>query len=115
MEAKDAKDFKHTTLARSPIEVVGVTLRNEGAGLTGIYLRDAAGGLWPARTVNRANVAHHESVVSAWMGQPGTNLDERVCEMIEPHGRCERVRYCVEYRADRRVPSCKSKRNKGRR
>lgn len=32
-----------------------------------------------------------------------------------PHGRCASVRYCVEYRADRRVPSCKNKRSKGRR
>jgi len=65
------EQFRHTTLAEYPARVVGVTLLDEGPGFTGIYLRDRAGGLWPARTVNRADAQHHFDVCEAWLSKPG--------------------------------------------
>ena len=93
MDCQPAHEFKHTTLADHPgsplgrdesgnfrgysPETVGVTLLDEAPGFTGIYLRDAAGGLWPARTVNREYAEHHESVCNAWLSKPGIHQDKR--------------------------------------
>jgi len=88
MESTKPESFKHTTLnlypeSRRPDgtwtpKKAGITLLDEEDGFTGIYLRDAEGGLWPARTVNRACKEHHESVCNAWLAKPGIHEDKRV-------------------------------------
>ena len=70
-------DFRHTTLTEPPEKIVGVTLLDETPGFTGIYLRDASGELWPARTVNRSKVKHHREVCEAWLSRAGTHEDKR--------------------------------------
>ncbi len=72
MNAAKPSEFKHTTLTEYPGRCVGITVLDEEPGFTGIYLRAACGGLWPARTVNRENPTHHNSVVSAWMEREGS-------------------------------------------
>ena len=76
MQATIPQEFRHTTLAAYPERIVGVTLLDESPGFTGIYLRDAKDGLWPARTVDRA-AAHHDSVCEAWLSRPGKHEDKR--------------------------------------
>lgn len=83
MIASRSSDFRHTTLTKYPDRVVGVTLLNEEPGFTGIYLRDAQGGLYPARTVSRRPAAHHKSVVDAWIQSYGGLIDRRK----KTHGR----------------------------
>ena len=61
-----SKEFKHTTLTRFPDRIAGITILEEEPGFTGIYLRDADGGLWPARTVDQSLKDHHEAVLAAW-------------------------------------------------
>ena len=63
--------FRHTTLTSYPDKIVGYTLLDESPGFTGIYVRDAKGGLWPARTVDRSLPAHHKSVCDAWLAREG--------------------------------------------
>ena len=53
MQTQLPSQFTHTTLANYPDKIIGVTLLDESPGVTGIYVRDEKGGLWPARTVNR--------------------------------------------------------------
>ena len=77
MKAIDATGFKHTTLAVFPEKIVGVTLLDESPGFTGVYLRDATGGLWPARTVNRTPAKHHARVCRSWLSKPGKHEDRR--------------------------------------
>lgn len=52
----------------------------------------------------------------AWQAREeyGRHL-RRALASARPHGRCETAPRCVEHAADRRVPSCKSRRDKGRR
>ena len=69
MNAKQPHEFKHTTLTAYPKKVVGVKLLEEEPGFTGIYLEDANGGLWPARTVNQAFPEHHREVCDAWLSR----------------------------------------------
>ncbi len=69
--------FKHTTLAAYPADIAGITLLDEAPGFTGIYLRDANGDLWPARTVSRALPEHHADVCNAWLARPGIHEDKR--------------------------------------
>ena len=71
------KDFKHTTLSGYPNNKVGVTLLDEEPGVTGIYIRDKDGGLYPARTVHRKNPVYHKSVCDSWLTHPGINEDKR--------------------------------------
>jgi len=76
MEAMAPNEFRHTTLAVYPEthigngkytpKAVGITLLDEKPGFTGIYLRDANGGLWPARTVDRSRPEHYRSVIASW-------------------------------------------------
>jgi hypothetical protein len=80
----EPENFKHTTIFHYTGKYVGVTILDEMPGFTGIYLRTAEGKLFPARTVDRSNKEHHESVVGAWMkheidgkGTIGVNLDLR--------------------------------------
>ena len=77
MQATDPQQFQHTSLTAYPEKIVGVTLLDEAPGFTGIYLRDAKGGLWPARTVNRSKVTHHREVCEAWLCHPGIHEDKR--------------------------------------
>lgn len=77
MNKQDPQDFRHTTLKEYPNSVQGITLLDECPGFTGIYLRDANGGLWPARTVSRANEAHHNSVCDGWLLKEGIHEDKR--------------------------------------
>lgn len=77
MKACGPNDFKHTTLRECPDEIAGITLLDEEPGFTGIYVRSASGGLWPARTVDRSNARHHDSVVASWLSREGTHVDLR--------------------------------------
>lgn len=69
--------FRHTTLVEFPVGHVGYTFVDEEPGFTGIYLRAADGGLWPARTVERSNRVHHEEVCKAWLEDKGVHEDKR--------------------------------------
>ena len=75
MDAKPASEFKHTTLTEYPDRIVGVTILDEEPGFVGIYERDAQGGLFPARTVNRKPKKHLERVIASWMAHEGENID----------------------------------------
>jgi hypothetical protein len=77
VKATDPTQFKHTTLAACPNKIAGVTLLDEEPDVTGIYLRDATGGLWPARTVNRKPAARHRGICAAWLSRPGKHEDHR--------------------------------------
>ena len=77
MQHATPQEFRHTTLTAYPKRIVGVTLLDESPGLTGIYLRDRKGGLWPVRTVNRADAQHHFDVCEAWLSKPGKHEDKR--------------------------------------
>jgi hypothetical protein len=91
MEAAHPTDFKHTTLTVYPEtwiktgdgeghwspKKVGITLLDEEPGFTGIYIRDEAGGLYPARTVNHNPPEHHKSVCDAWLSDAGIHEDRR--------------------------------------
>jgi hypothetical protein len=63
--------FKCTTLTRYPDKIVGVVLLDESDTQVGIYLRDATGGLWPARTVNRLPVDRCEEICDYWLVRYG--------------------------------------------
>jgi hypothetical protein len=71
------KEYKwtHKTLEVFPHNIVGYNLRDEEPGFTGIYARDAEGGLWPARTVDFTS-SHYHSVCNAWLNREGS-IDER--------------------------------------
>ena len=77
MNVQAPEQFRHTTLTVYPDKIVGMTLLDETPGLTGIYLRDRNGGLWPARTVDRADAQHHFDVCEAWLSKPGIHKDQR--------------------------------------
>jgi hypothetical protein len=77
MNKQEPQDFRHTTLKVRPDSYQGITLLDECPGFTGIYLRDANGGLWPARTVSRENEAHHTSVCEGWLLRKGIHEDKR--------------------------------------
>ena len=77
MRACGPNDFRHTTLAEIPDEIVGITILDEEPGFTGIYVRSACGGLWPARTVDRSFPEHHDSVVASWLSRDGVHVDLR--------------------------------------
>ena len=77
MQVTAPTQFRHTTLTEYPNKIAGVTLLDESPGVTGIYLRAPDGGLWPARTVNRTPVSHHEDVCNAWLCHPGIHEDKR--------------------------------------
>lgn len=77
MDAQEPKKFKHTTLDAYPAKLAGITFLDEAPGFTGIYLHDADGGLWPARTVDRSDARHHESVLAAWTS------DSRYGEVVD--------------------------------
>ena len=77
MQLATPQEFRHTTLSVYPDKTVGVTLLDESPGFTGIYVRDPNGGLWPARTVDRASAEHHEKVCAAWLSGPGVHEDRR--------------------------------------
>lgn len=92
MEVMDPQDFKHTTLKHYPgsrvnrkttPERIGITLLDEKPGFTGIYIRNEFGGLWPARTVNRSNKAHHDAVCKAWLDHVGINEDRRSTRFVK--------------------------------
>ena len=70
MDIVAPQEFQHTTLDRYPDYVTGLTLIDEEPGFTGIYLRDANGGLWPARTVSHSPPEHHQSVLDSWVADP---------------------------------------------
>jgi hypothetical protein len=72
--------FKHTTLTRYPNKIAGVTLLDESPEAVGIYLRDASGGLWPARTVNRLPADRCEEICDYWLTRGGDNEDKRLTE-----------------------------------
>ena len=75
--AQELAMWKHATLASYPDKIVGITLVDEEPGMTGIYVRDPSGGLWPARTVDRSIQPHHDEVVAAWLQRPGQHEDRR--------------------------------------
>ena len=77
MEAQAPSQFTHTTLTAYPDKIVGVTVLDEAPGVTGIYLRDRNGGLWPARTVSRIPAEHHDAVCDQWLARPGVHEDKR--------------------------------------
>jgi hypothetical protein len=77
MNATKPSEFKHTSLASYPNKTVGITLLDESPGITGIYVRDENGGLWPARTVNRTPPEHHQRVCDSWLARPGIHQDRR--------------------------------------
>ena len=77
METSPASEFKHTTLERYPDRKAGITLLDEEPGFTGVYIRNANGGLWPARTVSHTPPDHHKSVCDAWLSHPGVHEDKR--------------------------------------
>lgn len=80
MRRSTTKDFRHATLVAYPdrSQVAGITLLDEKPGFTGIYLRTHAGGLFPARTVDRsAPGGHHDNVVNAWLRDEGKHIDLR--------------------------------------
>lgn len=72
--------FRHATLSASPAVVAGLTLTDEDdkGEFTGVYTRDADGGLFGARTVIRKPAEHHRSVIQAWINTtPGELQDLR--------------------------------------
>lgn len=69
--------FKYATLSAYPDEIAGYTVLDEDDDSVGIYVRDAAGGLWPARTVLKADAAHCQTVCEAWLRRAGINQDLR--------------------------------------
>ncbi len=76
----DARNRKwtHQTIQSYPDNrIAGYTLLDEEPGFTGIYVRDANGGLFPARTVSHEPVEHHRSVCDSWLSCPGTHEDKR--------------------------------------
>ena len=77
MQKQVPSQFTHTTLTSYPDKIVGVTLLDESPGVTGIYLRDKNGGLWPARTVNRLPTEDHQTVCDSWLARPGVHEDKR--------------------------------------
>ena len=87
MNADKPENFQHTTLkvfpeSRRPDGTctpkrAGITLLDEDAKHTGVYIRDAEGGLWPARTVSHTPKSHHKSVCDAWLAGPGVPEDKR--------------------------------------
>ncbi len=77
MDISAPSDFKHTSLTAYPVHIVGVTLLDEDAEHTGVYLRDANGGLWPCRTVSHTPPEHHRSVCAAWLAREGNQEDKR--------------------------------------
>jgi hypothetical protein len=77
MDILTPEEFRHTTLQRSPIDRIGITLVDEEPGFTGVYIRDENGGLWPARTVSHFPSEHHRSVCAAWLAGPGIHEDRR--------------------------------------
>ena len=90
MNAAKPSEFKHTTLMFYPESLmdghwtpkqVGITLLDEEPGFTGIYLRDANGGLWPARTVSHTPPEHYQAVCEAWLARDDVHEDKRQ----EPH------------------------------
>ena len=78
MQAQVPSQFTHTTLSGYPDKIIGVTLLDESPGVTGIYLRDKNGGLWPTRTVNRLPTEGYETVCDSWLARPGVNEDKRL-------------------------------------
>jgi hypothetical protein len=78
MQTQVPPQFTHTTLTSYPDKIVGVTLLDESPGITGIYLRDRNGGLWPARTVNRLPTEDYETVCDSWLARPGVNEEKRL-------------------------------------
>jgi hypothetical protein len=77
VEEQVPSPFTHTTLTSYPDTIVGVTLLDESPGVTGIYLRDRNGGLWPARTVNRLPTEDYQTICDSWLARPGVNEDKR--------------------------------------
>jgi hypothetical protein len=77
MQRQAPPQFAHTTLTSYPDKIVGVTLLNESSGITGIYLRDRNGGLWPARTVSRFPTEDYQTICDSWLARPGVHEDKR--------------------------------------
>jgi len=67
--------FHHATLTRYPDKIAGVTLLDEDDTHIGIYLRDASGGLWPARTVNRLPDDRCKEICDSWLCHDGEHED----------------------------------------
>lgn len=68
MDALPASEWKHATCDRHPLtEVIAVVLfDDEFDGQDTIYQRFSCGSLFPARSVTRADSAHHARVIAAW-------------------------------------------------
>ena len=77
MDASAPYQFRHTNMTSPPVHVIGITLLDEKPGYTGIYMRDANGGLWPCRTVRHKPASHHRDVCKAWLSRKGIHQDKR--------------------------------------
>lgn len=76
MNKAPAADFKHATLNELPLVVAGYVLLDEDAEFVGIYARATTGGLFPARTVAKADAEHCARVCAAWLRRANT-VDRR--------------------------------------
>ncbi len=70
MKIATPPEFKHTSLTAYPNTIAGVSLLDESPTVTGVYLRNPQGGLWPARTVNKDS-KHYDDVCRAWLRRAG--------------------------------------------
>jgi hypothetical protein len=85
MSQTATKGFKHTTLTAHPESIIsddkgnitgytpkqaGYVLLDEEPGVTGIYVKDVNGGLWPARTVTRS-APNYTTCTQSWLSREG--------------------------------------------